>query len=901
MEARSAIFGPQHALLPFAGKSTAPLFGAASIFALGIVASRMVWVPPPQAIFALPLFAALAALAAWFSLRIAWLPMAMVWLFLGIWCAEMEPEPVPSAELVAVSDGLARTIEGTIVQAGPVRGAPEQDLDAPMQDDQPPVQRVELRVASVEVITEKADEPETVSGGVRLNIKWSETPANPFHCGERIRATARMLPPEVYHDQGAWNGAGYLLDRGITATASVGAKDVERLGDEQRQWLSLRAGDTSLRCAMNNAQRSASSRLTALPALTRGLPAALRLSPDDAIMLSAMITGDRTFLSRTLRMGFERTGSFHMLVVSGFHLAIVSGCIFWIAKWARMPRVSATLFTIAISLGYALFTGFGTPVQRSFSMVTIYLLGRLIYREGSPLNVIGFASLCLLVASPRSLFESGFQMTLLAVVSIAGIAVPLLNATVAPLIKATRDLTLVAIDVKLPPRQAQFRVTLRMFARGLQSVFNRAIGWRLFPAVVRVALRGFELLAVSVVVELAMALPMAAYFHRVTLLALPVNLFVFPLLLILVPAAISTLVVLLLWPAAALIPAAITAMLLHIGVGVVRAFGSSSMGDLRTTTPLPWQWTVFTLLFGGAVLLARGAPRRRAFAIAALLLAAATAVVPRPVQHPRDALLFEAIDVGQGDSLLLISPDGRTLLIDGGGFGGGPRQAPQEFDIGEEVVSAALWSRGIRHLDAVALTHAHADHLGGLPSVLRNFHPRQLWVGKNPPVPPYRALLKEAAELGIEVRSLQAGDAFDLGGMHIGVFAPAASYAPGSEPVNNDSLVMRASFGGTSIFLEGDAEAPVERSMLGDRDLESSIIKVGHHGSLSSSTPEFIARVAPQWAIISCGLRNRYGHPRAEVLGELERSGVRTYSTDINGAMCFHLDGTNVWPDPHCD
>ena len=148
------------------------------------------------------------------------------------------------------------------------------------------------------------------------------------------------------------------------------------------------------------------------------------------------------------------------------------------------------------------------------------------------------------------------------------------------------------------------------------------------------------------------------------------------------------------------------------------------------------------------------------------------AVAAAAREHPRDALLVEAIDVGQGDSLLLITPDGKTLLVDGGGFGGGPRQAAQEFDIGEEVVSPALWARGIRHLDAVALSHAHSDHMGGLPAVLRNFHPDELWVGNNPRVEAYNALLKEAAGLHVRVRSFHAGDGFAFGSAQIGVLAP---------------------------------------------------------------------------------------------------------------------------------
>jgi competence protein ComEC len=257
-------------------------------------------------------------------------------------------------------------------------------------------------------------------------------------------------------------------------------------------------------------------------------------------------------------------------------------------------------------------------------------------------------------------------------------------------------------------------------------------------------------------------------------------------------------------------------------------------------------------------------------------------------------MFFEVIDVGQGDSLLLITPDGKTLLVDGGGFGGGPRQAPQDFDIGEEVVSPALWARGIRHLDVVALTHAHSDHMGGLPSVLRNFHPAELWVGNNPRVAAYNALLDEAGQLGISIHSLRAGDLLAFGSTNLHVLAPFRDYKTGADPANNDSLVLHVAYGDTSILLEGDAEAPIEESMLSESGLQSTLLKVGHHGSVTSTRPEFLARVAPLWAVISCGLHNRYHHPRPEVLAELQAAKVRTYSTDINGATCFQLDGSTA-------
>ena len=303
-------------------------------------------------------------------------------------------------------------------------------------------------------------------------------------------------------------------------------------------------------------------------------------------------------------------------------------------------------------------------------------------------------------------------------ISISGFAIPLLQNTVHPLLVATTDLPLVAIDVKLAPYLAQFRVEMRMIAASLERAVSRRVAWSAFPWATRLVMRVSELLVVSIAVELAMTLPMALYFHRITVLALPVNMLILPLLMVLMPVALLTLLILLAWPAASIAPGAITAALLHIGVGLVRVFGSFALGDFRVPAPLLWRSIAFCLLLAFGIVLARranlsGTRWQGHCAWAVLLLAAVAAVAPRSVQHPRHALLVEAIDVGQGDSLLLITPDGKTMLVDGGGFGGGPQQVSQDFDIGEEVVSTTLWSRGIRHLDVVALSHAHSDHMGG--------------------------------------------------------------------------------------------------------------------------------------------------------------------------------------------
>jgi competence protein ComEC len=880
---------------PAAGLTVVPLFHAAWLFAAGIALAGRLWLQPSVVLIALALTAAACVVAALRAQRVVWLPLAALWLLLGAWCGEMEPHPAPAPALAGLSDGLLRTVEGTVVSTGPVRTELELNVDEPSAAS--PSQRVDLRVESVEVVSDASDAQALVGGGVRLTVRWpAGNVVQAFECGDRVRAVVRLLPPETYHDPGVWSRADFLLDEGITSTATVASDRVELLGRSPGAFLSCRVGVW---------QHASTERLLALPAAMRNFPAPLRLSEDDAVMLSAMVAGDRTYLTRALRVGFERTGSFHMLVVSGLHLAIVAACLFWIFKRLRLPRVPATLLTIAASFAYALFTGFATPVQRSLWMVTLYLLGRLLHRDRNPLNTIGFAALCLLVVSPRSLFDSSLQMTLLAVVAIAGVAAPLLQGTIHPYAAATRDLKLVAVDIKLAPPLAEFRVLMRMLAERLQRATSSTVAWHVFPWCLRFAIRVLELVVISCVVELAMTLPMALYFHRITIFALPVNLLILPLLAVLMPAALITLLALVAWPSLAVLPAMVVALVMHVGVTVVRVFGSLAFGDFRIPGPLHWQSAAFCALLGAAIALANASLRQtgrglRAGAWIALAAAALAAVLPRPVDRPQGAMLMEAIDVGQGDSLLVITPDGKTLLVDGGGFGGGPRQAPQDFDIGEEVVSPALWARGIRHLDAVALTHAHSDHMGGLPAILRNFHPDELWVGNNPRIAGYVALLDEAATLHVRVRSFRAGDAFAFGSTQIHVLAPFREYQPGAEPANNDSLVMHVAYGVTSVMLEGDAEAPIEQAMLAESGLQSTLLKVGHHGSITSTRPEFLARVAPQWAVISCGLHNRYGHPREEVLEALQQAHVRTYQTDTNGITCFRLDGKTVAADVGC-
>jgi competence protein ComEC len=258
-------------------------------------------------------------------------------------------------------------------------------------------------------------------------------------------------------------------------------------------------------------------------------------------------------------------------------------------------------------------------------------------------------------------------------------------------------------------------------------------------------------------------------------------------------------------------------------------------------------------------------------------------------------LEMTAIDVGQGDSIFLAFPDGKRMLVDGGGTLSFARAPRPQLDTGEDVVAPYLLERGVRSLDVIALSHAHEDHIGGLPAVLRDFRPRELWTGATPESPSWNALRKEAKRLGVRIVPLVAPAHIWLGGGEIDVLAPLPGYQPGATPKNNDSLVLRLHYGRHSFLLAGDVERQIEARMLSEENIgHADVLKVAHHGSKTSSTEDFLNTVSPLFAVISAGFENSYGHPHPDVVSRLEQHGAVILRTDRDGLVTVRSDGRRL-------
>jgi competence protein ComEC len=895
----------------------APLLTAACWFALGEVISRNRQ-PAVILLIATVLLSLLTLAALRWSLRIAIVPVAAVWMAIGCWCAEIQPAPPTQRALTSYADGLSRQLRGHVMR---VRALPPQHEDsdhdkeggwwAEKEADEEAAAvgalSVDMQVDSIEEVTPDISRMVPMTGGVRMNV-IADKPSNheprntaaaigalpALKCGDVVEAPMRIKVAERYRDPGAWQYADYLLAQGIGVHASVRTSKISLLDGSNGSLETWTDRAAELQCRIFAAQSWASGRVLgyARSNANRGLPKVLRLSPDDAGMLNAMLFGDRAGLNKTQRVGFERTGSFHLFVVSGMHVGLLAGMVFWLARRLKLREWLVTLVTVALTFGYALLTGFGAPVQRALFMTVVFLSARLLSRDRNVLNALGAAALGVLVWSPAALFEASFQMTFLAIIAIGDIAIPLAERSFLPYARAAEHLWDKWADFALPPRVAQFRVMLRLWSETIAKI---AGDWtrRLPSSVVRFSLWALELALIGAVAEMVMVLPMAVYFHRATMFAVPTNMLSVPLVAVLAPIAIITFCASLMSPWAAMLPGAVTALLLHGVTGVIGRVSAVHAADLRVPAPV---WWIALLAVAAWAFCCWAVRRSRGWAwaaVAVLPLVALMVLWPeRPIISP-GMMEVTAIDVGQGDSIFIAGPDGATMLVDAGGPVGGVTEAAEatsRFDIGEEVVSPYLWSRKLRHLDVLVLSHAHSDHMGGMPAVMRNFRPRELWVSIDPNSEAYRALLAEATDFGVNVRHFYAGDQLAWGGTQVSILAPETGYQNPSEPVNNDSLVMRMQYGQSSVLLEGDAEGPSEREMLArGRVAGVTLLKVGHHGSRTSTTQEFFNAASPKDAVVSVGRGNTFGHPRYEVIERIAAARTKLYRTDEFGLTTFLL------------
>jgi competence protein ComEC len=830
-------------------------------------------------LLAAALVVAAFALARLQSLLWAALTCAAFWFVLGVLAAGITQQPRPSDHILTRVEANQLDLHAPLRWHGRLRDEPAH---------LPWGYGYDIELSGVEYKSELLP----TRGGLRLSFspRKDQPPAIDLHAGDDVAVLTQAKLPQVFKDEGAFDRRGYLASQNIDVGATLRAPTLlERVATHRATPATIVA----------SVRRRLRDEVDILFAADPAIDAVLR----------AMLLGDRSFVERDASVDFQKTGVFHVLVVAGLHVGALAIFVVWIAQKLRLSPSWTILFTLAVLAAYVAIVEQRPPVLRAALMASIVVLARFFYRRLDPLNTACIAAVLLLLARPALLRDSSFQLTFIAIGAIGGLAIPVLEQSVQPYARALRGWRDVTRDAAHEPRAAQFRLDVRAVARWISvSLPNplRATSENILARGLGFSFRLWELLFLSLILQLAM-LPLAARdFHRVTLAGPIANLFAVPLTSAIIPLGFLTLIVGIIFPAfhralalALKLPAVALLQLVHWFAGIPHF----SYRIPTPSLPLTIMFFLILILLIAAVRMDFSRWRRTILAtlVAGLgVCAVLIALFPFVPKFAAGKLEFSALDVGQGDSLFIVSPHGKTLLIDGGGaFGGFPggQEEHTGVDPGEEAVSAYLWSRGFKHLNIVALTHAHQDHLGGLTAILQNFRVDTLWIGREVQSAGLAKLEELARARSIRIEHQNSGNALQWDGVEIDFLWPAIATSEATSAKNSDSLVLRLRYRNRTILLPGDAEKDAERSMLRQNDAEtlhSDVLKIGHHGSKNSTMPEFLEAVHPSLAIISAGEDNPYGHPSPVLLERLSSAAVPALRTDRDGAVHILTDGDTL-------
>jgi len=689
-------------------------------------------------------------------------------------------------------------------------------------------------------------EKEEVSGTALIRVP--RYPA--YRYGDVLKIMGRLETPPQFED---FDYKSYLARQGIYSV--IYYPEVEVLDHSQGfkplQWI------YSLR-----------ERLSA--SLARALP-----EPQGSLA-QAILLGLRGNIPDSLYGAFSRTGTAHLLAISGLHISIIIAMFlsFGILVFGRQRSIYIWL-TLVLTWLYALLAGMHPPIIRAAIMGSLFLIAEYLGRQRSAIIALAFAAAVMVGIQPHVLWSVSFQLSFLAM---AGL-------------------------VLLYP---YFQVWGR---KGVASLFR---------ARERIAAAGGMItdgFAATLAAIVAVG-PLIAYnFGVVSLVALPATFFSLPALpFIIVTAALVAFTGLF-----ALLAAQIFGWLawlfLSYLVFIVRGFDALPYSSIEVATVSTWHvWGYYVILAGviaslkhrkqladfssrlisGIKKVAEGIPKPRlGFSTKWLILPFLVVVIlvwSVALTTPDDKLHVSFLDVGQGDAILIQTPNGQDILIDGG-----PDPQKINLELGE---SLPFWDRTI---DLVVCTQPQADHVTGLVEVLLRYKVKQVLepgVSYNSSI--YQEWLRLVEDKGIEYNIARAGQEVDLGnGIKMEVLNPPATLYEGtSHDVDNNGVVLKLTWGKVSFLFTADIREEAEFELIGQRaNLKSTVLKVAHHGSKTSTTSQFLAAVDPEVAVISVGADNTFGHPSPEVMERLiDRLGEdNVYRTDEDGTVELITDGDRLW------
>lgn len=662
-----------------------------------------------------------------------------------------------------------------------------------------------------------------------------------FKYGDTIKFIAKVRKPRNFHNPGGYDYERSLALKGIFATAY------------------LKDGDGVIKTAEG---------IPSVNGWIEGIRDSIRenvfkSAGVNAPVLLALITGEQGEIPKGIREDFSKAGTAHILAISGEHIGIIALASFALFLWLlkRSERImlhfniykTSAILTIPAVILYTLIAGSGFSIVRAGIMGGILLIAVLVDRRKDIPSLIASAAFLILVFEPQALFDISFQLSFASVISLA---------MAAPYLKMAYS--------------KQSNYNLETETVGLTS---RILSWLAIPAVM------------SLAATIGTAPLVAYYFNRFSIVSPLSNLITVPLVgLIIVPLGLISSIFIPVSQTVSDLLIKTDFQFLSLIIWLTSRIASIPISSIRVVTPNIFEISLFYTAF--ALLVYRGKItgwKRLFYTVSAILIILESFYFFKPFFQKELRVTF--LDVGQGESTLIEFPEGQRMLIDGGGL------PMSDFEIGERVIAPFLWHNKIGRIDYVVLSHPNSDHYGGLPFILRNFNIGEIWEsGIEEESVGYTEFKRAVRESGAIHKNVRDGDGLAVSGVTVETMNPPKGYKTNSDrDANNGSVVLKLAFGKTSFLFTGDIEKEAETLLLSKgSELKSTVLKAPHHGSLTSSTVEFLDKVRPDTAVFSVGYRNHFGFPRESITRRYKDIGTSAFRTDRDGAIIATTDGSNA-------